>query len=82
MSDERAGRQCLDRDSADHGPVPAGSFSTTRWEGTFTLGQLRQTFTVYMVGAQEVRAEVDIFVGGTLSKKERFELMRGPVEVR
>jgi len=62
--------------------VPAGSFSTTRWEGTYTLGQLRQTFTVYMVGAHEVRAEVDIFVGGTLSKKERFELMRGPVDVR
>ncbi len=62
--------------------VPAGSFSTTRWEGTYTLGQLRQAFTVYMVGAHEVRADIDIFVGGTLSKKDRFELMRGRIEVR
>ena len=62
--------------------VPAGSFSATRWEGTYTLGQIRQTFTVYMVGAQEVRADIEVFVGGTLSEKERFELLRGPVEVR
>lgn len=62
--------------------VPAGSFSTTRWEGTYTLGQLRQVFTVYMVGAHEIRADIDIYLGGTLSKRDRLELMRGPVEVR
>jgi len=62
--------------------VPAGSFSTTRWEGTYTLGQLRQTFTAHMVGAHEVRVDVDIFISGTLSKKDRYELLRGSVEVR
>lgn len=46
------------------------------------MGQIRQTFTVYMVGAQEVRAEIEVFVDGTLSEKERFELLRGPVAVR
>lgn len=62
--------------------VPAGTFSTTRWEGTYTLGELRQVFTVYMVGAHEVRAGIDVFVGGALTKKDRLDLMRGPIEVR
>ncbi|HEV8339361.1 MAG TPA: hypothetical protein VGR25_06860 [bacterium] len=62
--------------------VPAGTFSTTRWEGTYTLGELRQEFTVYMVGAHEMRAEIDVFVGGSLTKRDRLDLMRGPLEVR
>ncbi len=62
--------------------VPAGTFSTTRWEGTYVLGQLQQKFTVYMMGAHEVRAEIDVYVGGSLTKKDRLDLMRGPIEVR
>jgi hypothetical protein len=35
-----------------------------------------------MVGAHEVRAEIDVFVGGALTKKDRLDLMRGLIEVR
>ncbi|MGH2437833.1 MAG: hypothetical protein ACRDFA_12690 [bacterium] len=59
--------------------TPAGAFTTTRWEGTYILGNVKQIYTIYTVGPLQVRADYDIFVKGQYQSTVVHELQKGPV---
>ena len=59
--------------------VPAGTFSTTRWEGTLVLGNLKQVYTMYAVGPVEVRVDMEVFSKGVRQASIIIELTKGPI---
>lgn len=58
--------------------VPAGTFNTTRWEGTLILGNLKQVYTMYAVGPVEVRVDMEVFNKGVRQASIVIELTKGP----
>ncbi|HXF83498.1 MAG TPA: hypothetical protein VNN19_12180 [bacterium] len=59
--------------------VPAGTFTATRYEGALIVGNVKQVYTMYAVGAVEVRADVETFDRGVRQSSSISELTRGPV---
>jgi hypothetical protein len=62
--------------------VPAGTFTAEKWMGSLRIGRLGQDYTVYTVGALEIRADVDVRRDGELTDRMRLELEKGPVPKR
>lgn len=62
--------------------VPAGTFIAQKWKGTLKIGRLGKDYTVYTVGALEIRADIDVRRDGELMDKMRLELETGPIPKR
>lgn len=62
--------------------VPAGTFTAQKWKGTLKIGRLGKDYTVYTVGALEIRADIDVRRDGELMDRMRLELQKGPVPKR
>lgn len=69
----------VSRGQTERVTVPAGTFSTQRWEGALVLGNLKQVYTAYAVGHVEVRIDMEVFDKGVRTASIIIELTKGAV---
>jgi hypothetical protein len=58
--------------------VPAGTFSTVKWNGDLVLGSLRQIYSAYTAGLSLVRRNANVYATGTFLDADTQELTSGP----
>jgi hypothetical protein len=58
--------------------VPAGTFSTVKWNGDLVLGSLRQIYSAYTAGLSLVRRNANVYAAGAFLDADTQELTSGP----